>query len=136
MSQFCAGLQSGKLPGMQGHGSYESVGYRPASKVWGEALGRVYADTHRLSVICLRFGSVNAEERPHTSPWARSVWCSQRDAIQAVVRAIHASDEMRFDAFYVVSNNKYCWVDLDHSREGLGYVPQDSADDRPEEVAA
>jgi hypothetical protein len=35
--------------------------------------------------------------------------------------------------FYVVSENKFCWVDLDHSWEGLGYVPQDSADDRLQE---
>ena len=102
----------------------------PASKVWGEALARVYADTHGVSEICLRFGWVNAEDCPHTYPWARSVWCSQRDAIQAVERVILAPDEMRFDAFYVVSDNKWCWVDLDHGRQVLGYVPQDSAEER------
>jgi len=112
------------------------ISYYPASKVWGEALARVYADTHGVSAICLRFGWVNAEDRPHTFKWARSVWCSQRDAIQAVVRAIHAPDEMRYDVFHVVSDNKWCWVDLDHGREALGYVPQDSADDRLEEDTA
>ena len=81
-------------------------------------------------MICLRFGWVNAEERPHTVPWARSVWCSQRDAIQAVERAIRAPDELCFDVFFIVSDNKWLWVDLEHSREGLGYVPQDRAEDR------
>jgi nucleoside-diphosphate-sugar epimerase len=98
------------------------ISYYPASKVWGEALARVYADTHGLSVICLRFGAVNAEDRPHADEWARSVWCSQRDAIQMVERAILAPAEMRFDVFYVVSDNKWCWVDVDQSREVLGYA--------------
>jgi len=33
------------------------------SKVWGEALGRQLADTHGLSVICVRIGRVNAERQ-------------------------------------------------------------------------
>jgi len=34
------------------------------SKVWGEVLGRQYADIHGLSVICVRIGRVRAEDRP------------------------------------------------------------------------
>src|SRR5713226_5960158 len=49
-----------------------------ASKVWGEALGRHYADAHGLSVLCVRIGRVNAEDRP-SSARDFSVWCSQRD---------------------------------------------------------
>jgi hypothetical protein len=40
------------------------------------------------------------------------------------------------ERFPVVLDNKWCWVDLDHGREALGYVPQDSADDRLEEDTA
>jgi uronate dehydrogenase len=40
------------------------AGLYGCSKVWGEALGRHYADTHGLSVICLRIGHVTAEDRP------------------------------------------------------------------------
>jgi hypothetical protein len=75
-------------------------------------------------MICLRFGSVNVKDRPHADEWARSVWCSQRDAIQMVERAFLAPGEMRFDVFYAVSDDQWCWVDLDHSREGLGYPPR------------
>ncbi len=107
----------------------------PASKVWGEALGRVYADQRGVSVICLRIGWVNAEDRPHTHGWARAHWCSQRDAVQMVMRAIEAPDDLRFDIFYVVSDNKWSWVDIDHAREVLGYAPQDSADEMLEPVA-
>jgi hypothetical protein len=29
-----------------------------------------------------------------------------------------------------VSNNQWRWVDIDHAREVLGYLPQDSAEER------
>src|SRR5712691_6632502 len=49
-----------------------------ASKVWGEALGRHYADAHGLSVLCVRIGRVTREDRPQV-PREFTVWCSQRD---------------------------------------------------------
>jgi nucleoside-diphosphate-sugar epimerase len=104
--------------------------YYPASKVWGEALGRVYADAHGLSVICARIGWVNVEDRPHTYEWARATWCSQRDIVQFFERAIQAPDELRYDVFYATSDNTYKWVDIEHAREVLGYAPQDNADER------
>jgi nucleoside-diphosphate-sugar epimerase len=54
------------------------AGLYGASKVWGEALARHYADAHGLSMICVRIGQVEAEDRP-TSIRGFSVWCSQRD---------------------------------------------------------
>jgi nucleoside-diphosphate-sugar epimerase len=102
----------------------------PASKVWGEALGRVYADVHGLSVICVRIGWVNVEDRPHTYEWARATWCSQRDIVQLLERAILAPDALRFDVFYATSDNAYKWVDIEHARQVLGYHPQDSAEER------
>ena len=47
-----------------------------ATKVWGEALCRDVADSSSLSVLCLRIGYVNAEDRPlhprHFSVWVLS----------------------------------------------------------------
>lgn len=100
-----------------------------ASKVWGEALARVYADVHGLSCVCLRIGWVNSVDRPHL-PHYVAVWCSQRDIVDLVERAVQAPEDLRFDIFYGVSNNRYRWVDIDHPREVLGWVPQDSAEDR------
>jgi nucleoside-diphosphate-sugar epimerase len=106
------------------------ISYYPASKVWGEALARVYADTHGLSMICLRIGGVNAEDRPpFEEGWARSAWLSQRDVAQMVQRAIEAPGDLRYDVFYVVSNNTWRWVDIDSARQVLGYAPQDNAED-------
>ena len=103
--------------------------YYPASKVWGEALARVYADTHGLSMICLRIGGVNAEDRPPLDEWGgRALWLSQRDVAQMVERAIEAPDELRYDVFHVVSDNDWCCVDIDSARQALGYAPQDNAE--------
>jgi nucleoside-diphosphate-sugar epimerase len=98
------------------------------SKVWGEALARHYSDDYGLSMICLRIGAVNREDRPNT-PRHFSVWCSQRDVAQMVERSITAPESVRFDIFYVVSNNKWSYRDLEHARAVLGYEPQDRAED-------
>jgi NAD+ dependent glucose-6-phosphate dehydrogenase len=104
--------------------------YYPVSKVWGEALARAYADTHGLSMICLCIGGVNAEDRPpFEEGWGRSLWLSQRDVAQMVQRAIEAPAALRYDVFYVVSNNKWCFVDIDSARQALGYALQDNAKD-------
>ena len=106
------------------------TGLYPASKVWGEALGRYYADIHRMSVVCLRIGWVNAEDSPRSLPGLAPIWCSQRDVVQMVERAVEAGDELRFEVFYAVSDNRLCWVDIEHARQVLGYIPEDSAEER------
>jgi nucleoside-diphosphate-sugar epimerase len=101
-----------------------------ASKVWGEALGRHYADAYDLSVICLRIGRVRAEDRP-TNAREMSVWCSQRDVARMVAACIEAPASVRFDVFYVVSRNRWSYRDVSHARAVLGWTPLDSADDLP-----
>jgi NAD+ dependent glucose-6-phosphate dehydrogenase len=98
-----------------------------SSKVWGEALAHTYAYRHGLSCIVLRIGWVVEEDRP-PNPWGRNQWCSQRDVAQLVQCCVDAPDDLRFDIFYGVSNNKFNWVDIDHAREVVGYEPLDSAE--------
>jgi len=102
----------------------------PASKVWGEAVARYYSDIHGMSVICLRIGWVNREDHPHSHGWARGGWCSRWDMVQMVERSIRAPEDLRFDIFYVLSNNKYNWADIDRARRVIGYAPEDSAEER------
>jgi len=104
------------------------AGLYGCGKVWGEALGRHYADDHGMSVICLRIGAVNREDRP-LSARQFSVWCSQRDVAQMVERCIAAPESVRFDIFYAVSDNKWSYRDVGHAREVVGYLPQDRAED-------
>ena len=98
------------------------------SKVWGEALARHYSDAHQMSVICLRIGAVNREDRPQ-APRDFSVWCSQRDVAQMIERCLQAPAAVRFDVFFVVSDNRWSYRDIDHARAVVGYQPQDRAED-------
>lgn len=100
-----------------------------ATKVWGEALARLYSDTTPLSVISLRIGYVNEEDRPLT-PRQASVWCSHRDIANILERCIEAPPELRYDTFYATSDNRWGYRDLSHLREVLGYTPQDQAEQR------
>lgn len=97
-----------------------------STKVWGEALARHYSDSFDLSVIALRIGFVNAEDRP-TSARIHSVWCSQRDIVNAIELAVDADDSIRYDIFFVNSDNRWNYRDLSHAREVLGFSPRDAA---------
>jgi nucleoside-diphosphate-sugar epimerase len=99
-----------------------------ASKVWGEALARHFSDVHGISILCLRLGAVHAEDRPRS---ARdfSVWCSRRDIVQAIDRCLEAPADLRFDVFFILSNNRFGYRDLTHARDVIGFVPQDAAEE-------
>ena len=97
-----------------------------ASKVWGEGFCRTYHDRFGLSIVCLRIGGVNKADTAE-SPASRAVWCSHRDVQNIINLALDATATPRFDICYGVSDNQYRWVDLENSRERLGYIPQDGA---------
>lgn len=97
------------------------------SKVFGEALAYQFSATSELSIICLRFGVVNQEDRPvQTSHFP--IWCSQRDAAQMVEKCIVAPASLRYDLFFVTSNNQWGYRDISHARTVVGYEPEDAAE--------
>lgn len=96
------------------------------SKVFGEGLSHMYASTTPMSVIVLRFGWVLAADKP-PQPYGHSVWCSQRDCVQFVEKAILAPSEVKFDIFFVHSQNEQNFVDIQHGMDVLGYLPEDGA---------
>jgi len=98
-----------------------------ASKIWGEALARLYVDAHGLSILCVRIGHVIAEDRP-LSPRDYSVWCSQRDIARMIDLCLKAPASLRFDIFYATSDNRWGYRDLTHAEEVLGFRPQDAAE--------
>ena len=100
-----------------------------STKVWGEALARHFADTTNTSFISVRIGFVNAEDRPANAR-QRSVWCSHRDVVNALVAALSAPEDLRCGTFFANSRNRYGYRDLDHGRELLGFEPLDAAEDR------
>jgi NAD+ dependent glucose-6-phosphate dehydrogenase len=99
-----------------------------ASKIWGEAIARHYADAHGLSAICVRIGRVKSEDRP-LSMRDYTVWCSQRDVVRMIELCIAAPPTLRFDVFFAVSDNRWGYRDLEHARAVLGFEPRDRAED-------
>ena len=104
------------------------AGLYGCSKAWMEALGRHFSDATDMSVICLRIGRVMEEDQPQESRhWA--VWCSRRDLAGLVRCCIEAPDELRFEIFYALSDNRWGFRDIERARELIGYQPQDRAED-------
>jgi nucleoside-diphosphate-sugar epimerase len=104
------------------------------AKIWGEALGRYYSEEYGMSVLCIRLGRVTLEDQPHDARHA-AVYLSHRDAVQIVERCVAAPDDVRFDIFYGVSNNRTRFRDISHAREVIGYIPQDGIQDWPQDVS-
>ena len=121
------GDEVGQWPMISHESPLRPSGLYGASKAWGEALARYYVDAHGLSAVCLRIGHVTAEDRP-LSPRDYSVWCSQRDIVQMIDRCLQAPPTLRFDVFFVVSDNKWSYRDLTHARRVLGFEPLDAAE--------
>ncbi len=114
-----------------------------ASKVFGEALGRYYSDMHGLRVVCLRIGSVLADDDPCSQQveagpsWMslgpadalarlRATWLSQRDCVQLFRRCLEATD-LTWGVVYGISDNLRQFWDLGSARTLLGYAPVDGA---------
>ena len=98
-----------------------------ASKVWGEAVGRHFSDAYGLSVLCVRIGSVLDHNDP-SRIGPSMAWLSHRDVVDILVRCIEAPEDLSYDIFLATSKNRYGYRDLEHARDVLDYVPQDTDD--------
>ena len=98
-----------------------------ASKVWGEALGRYFSTEYGISVLCVRIGNVRIENRPVVVR-EKAVYFSHNDCATFFQKCVELSDDVKYDILFATSNNKYAWRDLQHSRDVLGYEPNDSAE--------
>ena len=101
------------------------------SKVFGEALGSLYADKYGMQVFCMRIGNVN----PAPIDKRRlAIWFSPRDLAQLVTIGIE-HPEIRFEIVYGVSGNQRSWYDNANAYR-LGYKPQDDSEVHAKEVLA
>ena len=89
-----------------------------AAKVWGEALARHFSDDYDMSMICVRIGSVTQGNRPRTMR-ENAIYLSHNDVATHLKACIDAPDELRFDTFFAVSNNKWNYRDLTHPKKCL-----------------
>ncbi|MFZ1752969.1 MAG: NAD(P)-dependent oxidoreductase [Caldilineaceae bacterium] len=100
-----------------------------ATKCWGEALGRYYSATHRLSSICLRFGAVQPRDSSHIDlehPYI-DIILTWDDCARLIASAVNAADTISFGIYHGVSENRYKRLDISSARRELGYAPQDDA---------
>jgi uronate dehydrogenase len=101
------------------------------SKVFGEALGSLYADKYGMEFLMVRIGNV------HPFPLDKrrlSIWISPRDIAQLVAIGIDRPG-IKFEIVYGISGNTRAWYDNANAYR-LGYKPQDNAETFAAEVLA
>jgi uronate dehydrogenase len=101
------------------------------SKVFGEALGRLYVDKYGMEMVMIRIGNVNPKPLDERR---LSIWISPRDIAQLVAIGIDKPG-IKFEIVYGISRNKRAWYDNSNAYR-LGYAPQDDAESYAAEVLA
>jgi uronate dehydrogenase len=99
------------------------------TKVYGEALGRLYADKFGLGVVCVRIGTFAERPRQRRD---LATWLSHGDAVRLFAACL-AAPAVGFRVIYGASANTRLYWDLAPARE-LGYEPQDNAELYAEQV--
>jgi uronate dehydrogenase len=94
-----------------------------ATKAFGEALARMYADRHGMAVACLRLGSFG--QRP-ADLRQLSTWLSPRDCVQLFRRCLELPDLDFIIVYGTSANTRRYWTDEGWSK--LGYRPEDDAE--------
>lgn len=96
-----------------------------ASKVWGETLGRLYADKHGIEVACLRIGAFR--ETPGN---ARELggWISHGDMASLARAAVEAEAFHFLIVWGVSANTRALWGNDSEARAALRWQPRDNAE--------
>lgn len=125
--------------------------YYGVSKLFGENLGRYWAENSGPHFYALRIGSVHAawEDHPYAEAEAlaregkcqrgdelyerklkrqKALWLSRRDLVHLVQGCLEY-EGASFDIFYGVSNNSTRWLDIEYANKQLGYRPQDKGEE-------
>ncbi|MCI0456820.1 MAG: NAD(P)-dependent oxidoreductase [Gemmataceae bacterium] len=112
-----------------------------SAKLFGERVGKCFAEAHGLSVIAVRIGWVRAGENraeeipPERGPWFRLMWMSNRDYCHLMERCLLADLEVPFAVVNGMSANTGMRWDIETTRRLVGYEPQDDVT-RPSEPDA
>lgn len=121
------GLDPEAVPRLHAYSPIRPDGFYAVGKSAAEAAGRYYAEEYGLSVICLRIGTVNRDDRPR-NPREYATLLTHRDLVQLVHRCLEAPREVGFGVFYGVSRNTWRIWDIGDAAAVLGYEPLDDAE--------
>lgn len=91
------------------------------SKGFGELIARQYCDLYGIESICLRIGSVSAENEPVAL--YEKLWLSHNDLVQIFKLAL--TTDTQFGIYFVTSENRDGIFDLTPTKNELGFKPQD-----------
>ena len=102
-----------------------------ATKMFLEAIGRGYAETHGLSVIVVRLGwcprTPEQVQEIAASEWAQDVYLSPGDAGRFFACAVEARTDIRFAIVYASSKPIHrVHFDLEPAKNLVGFVPQET----------
>jgi uronate dehydrogenase len=105
-------------------------GFYGLSKVWGEAMARMYWDKHGIEGISLRIGTTMG--RPPENFRQLSTWMGTEDLVQLIMRSIEAKD-VGYAAVWGISANTRSYYDLSEGN-AIGYAPTENAEDWAAEI--
>ncbi len=99
------------------------------TKCFGEALARYMGEHEGLPSIAVRIGAY----QPYTSLKDEKItgllmnaWLSEPDAVQLFERCIEAPLNLKFAIVHGLSRNIFNRMDINSTRQLLGYDPQDN----------
>lgn len=99
-------------------------------KLFGENVGRYYADKYGISTLVIRLGAVLKGDRPESRRHFPG-YLSQSDCVQMIDKCLSAPDDLLYDTFDAISENEWRWRSTDHSKEVLGWRPTGRSQDFP-----
>lgn len=112
--------------------AFRPDGFYGLSKVWGEAMARMYWDKHGIEGISLRIGTTMG--KPPENERQLSTWMGDDDLLQLVQRCIEAKD-IGYAAVWGISANSRAYYDLSEGN-AIGYHPTQNAEDWAAEILA
>jgi nucleoside-diphosphate-sugar epimerase len=99
-----------------------------ASKAWGEAVGKFYADFKGMSVHCLRLGWVTSHDNEaikRVGVKGLRMMLTHRDLLNLLDCCLNSSQH--FAMVHGISDNMVQRLDLSDTKANLGYAPIDDA---------
>lgn len=106
--------------------------YYGVSKITVEALGKYFAETTDLSVVCIRIGNVIEEDKIPDTDRDAAMWLSNDDMAQLVRKSINS--DVKFDIFFGVSGNERRFYSLENANKRIGYAPSHDGSCRRSEL--
>lgn len=94
------------------------------SKSFGEALGAYYAFNKKISVICLRIGAYEfPQDFTEMNSRDLSAYLHPDDFNQLLEKCIE-TDNINYEIFNAISNNRYKRLDISDAIQKLGFEPK------------